>query len=353
MGLLIAALLGAVTLAAQDPKEIIRRTAETYKSAKSYKLEGTDTLEQNIRGRERTTRRQFKAFRQQPDAMRVEFADGGIRLTDGHSEWNYSPQTKQYTKKAVPWDSRGRRGVSEFFYNYEGIADFVKSADFVGPPGKDGYVIEVTYELPGNIASEEIKTYWIDAARHVVLREISHPATIVEPPAVGPVRFTRTIAFLNVELNPTLAPSLFTPPPDRPALSGIAPDFTLADLAGAPVELRDLRGRPVVLYFWATWCATCREEMPKVEALARDHPSSDLVVLGINDEDPDIAADYLKSGGHSIRSLVDRWQEVHKKFAIPAVPAVVVIAKDGRIASVTGFGEDDAMRSGLRRAGVE
>ena len=180
--------------------------------------------------------------------MRVEFTDGGIRLTDGHFEWNYNPQTKQYSKKPVPWDSRGRRALNEFFYNYEGIADLVKSAGFIGSPGKDSFVIEATYELPGGVAAEEIKTYWIDS-RYVVLREISHPAAIVEPPTAGPVRLTRTIDFQNVALNPSLEPSLFTPPADQPQLSG---------------AIR--RGIAHALTCWLPRCPTCRRDMPHLES---------------------------------------------------------------------------------------
>ena len=201
--------------------------------------------------------------------MRVDFADGGVRLTDGRLEWNSTAQGKPYTKKPVPWDSRGRRAFHEFYYNYEGIADFVKSADFISPPGKDGFLIEVTYELPGRIAGEVTKSYWIDAQHYTVLRETSNPMAMMDPPTAGPVKLTRTITFEKVDLNAPVDASLFAPPPDEPQPSGPAPDFALSDLEGAPVSMKDLRGKAVVLYFWATWCATCRAEMPKLEKLAR------------------------------------------------------------------------------------
>jgi len=345
----LVAALWLTTLAAEEPLDVLRKTAATYKNAKSYKLEGADILEQTVRGKVRITERRFQAYYLASAGMRVDFADGGMRLTDGHFEWNYNQQTKQYAKKPVPWDSRGSRIFNQFFYNYGGIADSVKSAGFLGPPGKE-LLIEVTYQFPGNI--EENRTYAIDAERYIILREISYPAPIVEPPTAGPVKLVRTVTMHNVALNPALSPSLFGPPPNEAGLSGAAPDFRLDDLAGVPVGLHDLHGKAVLLYFWATWCATCREEMPKIEKLARDYHDRGLVVLGVNDEEPEIASAYLRTSGHTLRSLVDRWHNVHKRYAIDSIPTVVLIARDGRIVSVSGFGEEAALRAGFEKAGL-
>jgi thiol-disulfide isomerase/thioredoxin len=350
---LLPILLAWATLAhAQEALEVLRQTAATYKSAKSWDQDGIDKLEEVRRGKQRTTTRAFHAWRQGA-SMRVDFADGGMRLTDGHSEWNSTAQSKPPTKKPVPWDSRGRHAFNEFYYNYEGIADFVKSADFVVPPGKDGFLIEVTYELPGRVAGEMTKNYWIDAQHHTVRRETSNPVAMLDPPTAGPVKLTRTITFEKVDLNAQMDPALFTVPADEPARSGPAPDFALTDLEGAPVSLKDLRGKAVLLYFWASWCATCRAEMPKLEQMGQAYRDRGLVLLGINDEDPEIASAYLKTNGHTIRSLVDRWKDVYKRYQIGAIPTMILIAKDGRIVSDYGYGEVPALEAALKKAGVD
>ena len=336
---------------AQEPLEVLRKTAAAYKSANTWAQAGIDKLEELRRGKQRTTTRAFHAWRQ-GTSMRVDFADGGMRLTDGRSEWNSSAAGKQPTKKPVPWDSRGRHAFHEFYYNYEGIADFVKSADFVVPPGKDGFLIEVTYELPGRVAGEVTKNYWIDAQHYTVRRETSNPVAMLDPPTAGPVKLTRTISFEKVDLNAPVEPALFTAPVDEPAPSGPAPDFALTDLGGAPVSLKDLHGKAVLLYFWASWCATCRVEMPKLEQMAAANRGR-LVLLGINDEDPEIASAYLKANGHTIRSLVDRWKDVYKRYQIGAIPTMILIAKDGRIVSGYGYGEVPALQAALEKAGVE
>jgi thiol-disulfide isomerase/thioredoxin len=61
----------------------------------------------------------------------------------------------------------------------------------------------------------------------------------------------------------------------------LAPDFTLATLDGATVQLSTLRGRWVLVNFWATWCAPCREEMPYLDSLAAQHADR-LTVLAVN-----------------------------------------------------------------------
>src|SRR5690242_20565508 len=179
--ILIAA---AALVRADDAMDVLRKTADSYKSAKSASLEGVDTLEEVARGKQRTTTRRFRAWRL-AGAMRVEFADGAVRLTDGRTEWSSSAPGKPFTKKPVPWDSRGRHAFQEFYYNFAGIADFVKSAGFVAPPGKDGFLIEVTYELPGRIASEVTKNYWIDGEHYTVLRETSNPTVMTDRPTAG------------------------------------------------------------------------------------------------------------------------------------------------------------------------
>jgi peroxiredoxin len=349
---LLPILLAAVSLArAEEALDVLRKTAETYKSAKSYAVEGVDKLEESGRGRQRTTTRPFRAWKL-GDAMRVEFADGAVRLTDGHFEWNSSAEGKPFTKKTAPWDSRGRRVFQEFYYNFTGIADSVKAAAFIAPPGKDGFLIEVTYELPGRMAADVTKNYWIDAEGYTVLREISNPQVMTDRPTAA-LKLTRTVTFAKVDLNASVEPSRFAPPPDQPRATGPAPDFALSDLDGTPVSMKDLRGKAVVLYFWATWCATCRAEMPKLEKLAHDYHGRGVVLLGINDEDPRIASEYLKENGHTLRSLVDRWKDVYKRYSVDEIPAMILVARDGRIVSGFGYGETAALESALKRAGIE
>jgi len=65
----------------------------------------------------------------------------------------------------------------------------------------------------------------------------------------------------------------------------VAPDFTRADLAGRQVHLADYRGKLVLLNFWATWCAPCREEMPLFSKWQRDYGAQGLQIVGVSMDD--------------------------------------------------------------------
>src|SRR5262245_48391379 len=94
-------------------------------------------------------------------------------------------------------------------------------------------------------------------------------------------------------------------PAGPPAPGGVPPRFVLPALDGREVALESLRGRLVLLHFWATWCPTCRAEMSLLERAARDHPD-DLVVLGINlGEKRARVADYAREAGLTFPILLD------------------------------------------------
>src|SRR4051812_19074589 len=74
-----------------------------------------------------------------------------------------------------------------------------------------------------------------------------------------------------------------------------APDFSLKDLSGKTVQLSALKGHPVLLDFWATWCGPCRMSIPMVQSFYMRHKDEGLVVLGVNmDEDPSGVPEFVK-----------------------------------------------------------
>ena len=84
-----------------------------------------------------------------------------------------------------------------------------------------------------------------------------------------------------------------------------AMDFTLKALSGEPVHLADLRGKIVMLDFWATWCQPCRHELATIEATSKKYKDRNVVVLGTNDEDVSTAKHFLEKQGPDLQTLHD------------------------------------------------
>ncbi|MDP2316393.1 MAG: TlpA disulfide reductase family protein [Pseudomonadota bacterium] len=119
------------------------------------------------------------------------------------------------------------------------------------------------------------------------------------------------------------------PAPGIP-LGTLAPDFTLRATDGTTIRLADLRGRPVVLNFWATWCPPCRVELPSFAAFSREHP--EVTVLGIA-VDSGTAATLAKA-----RLELDipypvllADPAVKSAYGIQAMPTTVVVGPEGQI----------------------
>lgn len=114
----------------------------------------------------------------------------------------------------------------------------------------------------------------------------------------------------------------------------LAFDFSLPDRAGRTVSLRDLRGRPVLIDFWATWCGPCQRTMPEIEKLHRRYRGR-LEVVGINLEGrtPEVLA-FLDKGGYSFRALFDSGNfkaATASRYGVRSIPRTFLLDRDGRI----------------------
>jgi thiol-disulfide isomerase/thioredoxin len=109
-----------------------------------------------------------------------------------------------------------------------------------------------------------------------------------------------------------------------------APDFELSDATGKKWSLRALRGKPVLLNFWATWCPPCIEEMPSLENLSR-RLADKLTVLTVSvDEDWDAVKKFFPRGT-SLSVLLDTSKDVPKKFGTDKYPETFLIDSQGRV----------------------
>lgn len=112
-----------------------------------------------------------------------------------------------------------------------------------------------------------------------------------------------------------------------------APDFQLEDNNGNLVSLSALRGKVVLVNFWATWCPPCRAEMPSMEKLNNAMAGEDFVMLAINIEENGrfSVAEFLQKNPHTFPILYDDQGIVQKLYGVYKFPESFVITKDGMI----------------------
>ena len=123
-----------------------------------------------------------------------------------------------------------------------------------------------------------------------------------------------------------------TPTHSPTAIGNPAPDFAVADLDGNPIRLADLRGRPVVVNFWASWCGPCVEEFPLLREAAADHAADGLVVIGIVwDDRSEAARDFMARNGATWAAAMDPGQQVSRAYGTLGPPETYFIDRDGII----------------------
>ncbi|MGO8814336.1 MAG: redoxin domain-containing protein [Terriglobia bacterium] len=140
------------------------------------------------------------------------------------------------------------------------------------------------------------------------------------------------------------------PPPREPAIRNYsltrlrgqsAPDFRLHDLQGNEIELATLRGKVVLLDFWATWCGPCRAAMPGVNNLYRKFHKRDVVILGINQfEDEGTVKAFIERNRYEFPvAVAGRRDRVFTDYLISGIPTLVLIDRNGIIADyIPGYG---------------
>jgi len=168
----------------------------------------------------------------------------------------------------------------------------------------------------------------------------------------------------DIRINSEISPDrfTFTPAPDEKRVDAFnwhnrgspadlvgkpAPDISGADLDGRTLKLSELRGRVVVLDFWATWCKPCVESIPHVQSLAEAFKDKPVIVLGINRDYGSTAARkvrrFLEKKKITFRQFLDADSAVSKSYHVFGIPSLVLIDRDGVIRlSRTGLSDDES-----------
>jgi cytochrome c biogenesis protein CcmG/thiol:disulfide interchange protein DsbE len=133
--------------------------------------------------------------------------------------------------------------------------------------------------------------------------------------------------------------------------SGSGPGLAQA-LADDRLELGELRGRPIVVNFWASWCPPCRTEAPRLERAWRAHRPEGIVFVGLNMQDvTDDARDFLEEFDVSYANVRDGSDAVARDWGVTALPETFFVDRRGRVvARVIGSIDSRQLRDGVRAA---
>ena len=274
-----------------------------------------------------------------------------IAVSDGNTTWKALPRNRQWTRTNASASHLGNaadaressstdlRGAMEkvAFGQYVALATLaedpviVKEQDFkLGSEKLRGYLIR------SHVGTDQHELL-LDKQRFMVLhyKQRVHSAEgLIEV----------TVNMKKIEINSDVEDSLFhfSAAPDWKEVENLnlpgevlvvsigapAPKLSLTTLGGEPVSLERLHGRVIVLDFWATWCAPCREQMPYIEKL-RTAFGDAVQFYGVNDEESKTVQDFLKKNHYETPVLMDVHYEAHRSYGIHAIPTLFIIDADG------------------------
>ncbi|MGH7731690.1 MAG: redoxin domain-containing protein [Candidatus Eiseniibacteriota bacterium] len=372
--------------AAPADREVLERVAETYRGLKRYLFQGDIRVELRSPSNPQSHTVPFLVAVDGTGRIRDEATGGpgpGLIVSDGRETVIYNGQLGQYVRKAGSADialgTTANRGVgsmlvARFADVARGVVDVRRLPNepiTLDGVRRDCLVLDVTYEpqpQPMKV-TEQPRRFWIDAKTRLVLRMRSRVSADA-PQLGGKVQQEETVTFRRVWTNPVFADSLwaFRPPPASREVSEFggnategagftgkpAIDFSLNDLHGRPHSLSDLRGKTVLLDFWATWCGPCRITMPQVAKIHAEYKDRGVEVMSINvGESAKRAGDYMAKNGYAFTTLLDEEREVAASYRINGIPTLIVIDAAGNVTDyMVGVRDDVALRAALRKAGV-
>lgn len=230
--------------------------------------------------------------------------------------------------------------------------------------GRDAHHLQIKPADAGQSSLTSIGTtdVWISAEGDPVLLKTirrSPPRTLqLSPEQFVEAGTVETEVFTNWDFSPETDDASFRPDPEQrlrrvanlhallnpppPLLGETAPDVELVPIEGPAVPLSDLRGKVVLLDFWASWCGPCRMELPILARLEQEYADRGVVLYAVNlGETVNEIQGVLRRELADVKPALDRDHSIAGKYGVDGIPHLTIVGPDGRVQAVhIGVGDD-------------
>lgn len=378
-----------------DGLDLLLRVTQHYADAKSYYIEAVE---------ERTTTREYghswsktilSAAQAPGDRSyyegRTEYGSS-IKVADGKTVSRYRIDEHRYTAKPQSSPNAASQGVitmPEFGvmnaeYLRRTLADMAKHLKSAERLPDTALTVNNTpvlcqvvrvqssdqnRERPGYLFE---RTIWIDAERNTILKTVEHAHSFMfSGTASIPMEEEIVISYTKTVLDGVVQDSLFifNPPSDAKLIQDFPdpresvgvnktgeqiPPLKLKSADGKVVGIESFRGKPVLLDFWATWCAPCVASLPELAEIYQEAKEKGLVLLAVDqDEDQTTAVNFLAKKGYTWPDFHDGDGEIEKLMGSSGVPRAVLVDAQGLIVYDTTGVDGDQLRTHLAKLGPE